>query len=547
MTLGEYPQNVKPEYLVNLESFFSEEHSIGKFQEVGARLGVNRLNQAGGAIMDDFDNDGLLDIVFTSFDPRVHMAVYKNLGTGKFENVTQKAGVISQLGGLNCVQTDYNNDGLLDIFVIRGAWYREEMAIRPSLLKNVGNMQFEDVTESSSLAKPLNSIAAQWADYDNDGWLDLLVACESQRNHLYRNKKDGTFEEVAEKAGLAGEDNYLAKGIAWIDYDKDGFQDVFINNLSKNGGQFYVNNHDGTFTKRTSELGINGPESGFSCWSFDYDNDGFQDILATCYQSNLAACVHGLLGKEQPLATTKLYKNVDGEKFEDRTKSLGLDLVLYCMGSNYGDFDGDGYLDFYLATGEPDISSLVPNRMFRNLQGEKFVDISASSGTAHLQKGHGVSCGDWDNDGDVDILAETGGAIDGDRFHNLMFQNPSTKKSFVRLKLSGVQSNRAAIGARLKVTTDDASCPEIYRVISSGSSFGANPLTVSICLGDATQIKQIEIDWPSSGKKQKFADVEINRYYEISESDEQLKPKALDVIPLPEEVSMQEAMKTARQ
>ncbi len=225
----------------------------------------------------------------------------------------------------------------------------------------------------------MNSITAQWADYDNDGWLDVLVACEAQRNHLYHNKRDGTFEEVAVQAGLAGEDDFLGKGIAWTDFNNDGYQDVFINNLSKRGGQFYVNNKDGTFTRRTIELGINGPESGFSCWSFDYNNDGYLDILATCYQNNLAACVHGLLGIDQPLATTKLYKNVAGERFEEQSKTSGLAMVMFCMGSNFGDFDGDGFLDFYLATGEPDISSLVPNRMFRNIKGEKFADISASS------------------------------------------------------------------------------------------------------------------------------------------------------------------------
>ena len=546
MTLGEYPEKVDSRYLVSLDKFLDTTHSLGKFVDVGSRLGINRFNQAGGAIMDDFDNDGLLDIIFTSYDARVSMAVLKNTGSGKFENIIQEAGATEQLGGLNCVQTDFNNDGLLDIFVVRGAWYYKEFATRPSLLQNMGNLQFKDVTEQAGMMTPINSIAAQWADYDNDGWLDLLIACERQRNRLYHNKKDGTFEEVAEQAGLAGEDEFFAKGLAWIDYNNDGFQDVFINNLLTTGGQFYINNHDGTFRKATEELGLGGPELGFSCWSWDYDNDGYLDILATSYQSNLSACVDGLIGKEQSLATTKLFRNQDGKKFIDVTEKVGLDLVLFCMGSNFGDFDGDGYLDFYLGTGEPDISSLVPNRMFRNLDGKEFVDVSASSGTAHLQKGHGISCGDWDNDGAVDILIEMGGAIDGDRFHNLMFQNPNKGIPFIKLKLHGVQSNKAAIGTRITVFTDDKTCPVIHRTVSSGSSFGANPLTSTIGLNEATKVTRLEINWPATGKTQTFDEVALNQYFEITEDDTNLKPIDLQAIPLPPQVSMDAAMKSSR-
>ncbi len=173
----------------------------------------------------------------------------------------------------------------------------------------------------------------------------------------------------------------------------------------------------------------------------------------------------------------------------------------------------------YLGTGEPDIASLVPNRMLRNVDGLRFFDISACSGTAHLQKGHGVSCGDWDNDGDADIMIEMGGAIDGDRYHNIMFQNPGHANRYIKVKLGGVKSNRAAIGARIKVTTDDPDVPEVHRLVSSGSSFGANSLSQVIGLRDATKILKLEIDWPATGIHQVFESLPVDAYYEISETD----------------------------
>ena len=202
MTLGEYPDKVDPRFRISLDRYNQAEFGIGKFRDIGHLLGINRLNRAGGAIMDDFDNDGLLDLVFTSFDPTRPMAYYRNKGDGTFEDRTEAAGLLKQLGGMNCVQTDYNNDGFLDIFIIRGAWLNPP--IRPSLLRNNGNGTFTDVTAEAGLLESVNSIAAVWADYDNDGFLDLFICCEAQPNRLYRNRGDGTFEEVAVRAGVAG-------------------------------------------------------------------------------------------------------------------------------------------------------------------------------------------------------------------------------------------------------------------------------------------------------------------------------------------------------
>ncbi|MBS0201515.1 MAG: VCBS repeat-containing protein, partial [Planctomycetes bacterium] len=153
MTLGEHPEGVDPRYLISLDHYRNSPAEIGRFRDLGQQVGVNRLNQSGGAIMDDFNNDGCLDIVVTSFDPCCPMAFFQNTGTGVFEDRTDAAGLSGQLGGLNCLQADYNNDGRLDLFIVRGAWASYPM--RPSLLRNEGNSRFTDVTEESGLFDPV--------------------------------------------------------------------------------------------------------------------------------------------------------------------------------------------------------------------------------------------------------------------------------------------------------------------------------------------------------------------------------------------------------
>lgn len=530
MTLGEYPDKVDSRYRISLDLFNQTQYGIGKFRDVGHLVGINRFNQAGGAIMDDFDNDGLLDLVFTSWDACLPMVYYRNKGDGTFEDLTELAGLLPQLGGINCVQTDYNNDGLLDIFIARGGWMQSPM--RPSLLRNNGNGTFTDVTAEAGLLDPVNSISAIWADYDNDGFLDLFICCERQYNRLYRNRGDGTFEEVASRAGVAGKINDCAKGAAWMDFDNDGYQDLFVNNLNGTA-TLYRNNRNGTFTNVTVEMGINGPQGGFACWVWDYDNDGWPDIFATCYDRTVEDVVLGMIGKPHKLGTGRLYRNMGGKGFQDVTKEAGLDMVFATMGCNFGDFNNDGFLDFYLGTGDPQLSTLIPNRMFRNLDGKRFVEITGSSGTGHLQKGHGVACGDWDRDGNVDIAVEFGGATPGDRYHNVLFQNPGQGNNSITVKLIGEKTNRAAIGARIKVLTAGDHPQTIYRYVTSGSSFGANPLEQTIGLGKADRIASLEIDWPTSHTTQTFRDVAVNQFIEITEFATEYRKKAIKRIALP--------------
>jgi FG-GAP-like repeat/ASPIC and UnbV len=514
MTLGEYPQKVDPKYLISLDHYLKSAFDIGKFRDIGEKAGVNRFNQAGGAVMEDFDGDGLLDLAVTTYDPTEPMAYYHNMGNGAFEDRTESAGLTKQLGGKNLVQTDFNNDGHPDLFISRGAWM--PFAVRQSLLQNNGDGTFTDVTSRAGLLGPMSSTHSCWADFDNDGWLDVYVLGETQANRLYHNRGNGTFEDVSTKAGVGGDGVSRCKGADWIDFDNDDYPDLFVDYL-KGDARLYHNNRNGTFSDVTSAMGINGPRFGFSCWAWDYDNDGWLDIFATCFDYTTGDVVKGLMGQPHNRLSNRLFHNLNGKGFEDKTKEAGLDMVFMTMGSNFGDFDNDGFLDMYLGTGDPELTSLVPNRMLKNVAGQRFADITASSGTGSLQKGHGVSCADWDRDGDVDIFIEMGGVSKSDRYHNTLFQNPGQGNHWLTVKLIGKKTNRPALGARIKVVTSGDHPLTIHRHVSTGSSWGANPFQQTIGLAKRDRIAAMEIYWPTSKTTQVFHDITADQAIEVTE------------------------------
>src|SRR5262249_10913147 len=204
--------------------------------------------------------------------------------------------------------------------------------------------------------------------------------------------------------------------------------------------------------------------------------------------------------------------------FRDVTAAVGLDRVVLPMGSNFGDVDNDGFLDIYLGTGRPSFSYLMPNLLFRNEGGRRFEDITAATGTGHLQKGHGVAFADWDRDGDLDIFVEAGGAVPGDRAHNVLLENPGSGHHWLTVKLVGTRTNRCALGARIRVdlATPDGAIASRYRTITTGSSFGGNPFACTIGLGTASAVRALEVSWPTSGIRQLFRDVPVDRAIEIT-------------------------------
>jgi hypothetical protein len=520
MTVGEYPDGVPSNFVIPLEQFRSG-INIGRFADVAAELGVNRFNQGGGAIMDDFNNDGLLDLVVTSMDPALPIAFYRRRSDGKFQDVSDTAGLAGQLGGLYCVQTDYNNDGWLDIYVCRGGM--TGVPQRHSLLRNNGDGTFTDVTKEAGLDTPIDGQVAAWADYDNDGLLDLFVGGESTRSRLYHNRGDGTFEEVALKAGVANE-TYMCKGASWCDYDGDGYPDLYVSNYHGPNRLFH-NNRDGTFTDVAPQLGVVEPRASGACWFWDYDNDGWPDIFVAAAEPSLSNNASSLLGQPNRGEICRLYRNLSGTGFEDVTAAAGLDVSVCALGCNFADFDNDGYLDLYLGTGAASYSMLVPNRMFKNIDGRRFADVTMSSSTGHLQKGHAVACGDLNRNGNIDLFVQTGGATPGDRFRNLLFRNPGNHGNhWITIKLVGRKTNRAAIGARIKIEHAGESPRTIYRRVTSGSSFGANPLQQTIGIGKANRISKLEILWPTSGTTQVLHDVPVDQAIEVAEFEKGHRP-----------------------
>ena len=520
MFAGTYPNGVPQAQLIPPSAFASGE-DVGRFVDVAHRAGLDSVSLAGGVIVDDFDNDGLLDIVTSSIDSCAPLRFFRHNADGTFTDRTSEAGLGDQLGGLNIVQADYNNDGRLDILVLRGAW---EFAQRKSLLRNNGDGTFTDVTMASGLATVLTGTqAAVWTDFDNDGWLDRFVGNESGPAQLFRNKRDGTFEDVAAKAGV--DRRGFNKGVTAADYDNDGWPDLYVSNLG--GTNFlYRNNHDGTFAELARAAGVPGPGQGFPTWFFDYDNDGFEDLFVGSFVDSVDEAAREYLRLPRSGDTLKLYRNLGDGSFQDTTRQAGLDKVLMVMGSNFGDIDNDGFLDIYLGTGDPSYASLVPSRLLRNKNGHSFVDVTSSSGTGELHKGHGVAFADLDQDGDEEIVFEVGGATPGDAHGLRLFENPGHGNDWIALKLVGVKSNRSAIGARIAVTVEGAQGRRVvHRTVNSGGSFGASPLLQHVGLGQGARNVDVEIWWPASNTRQRFSNVGKNQFLEVTEFAE--APKVL--------------------
>ena len=263
MTLGRYPDGVPPEYLIPPSQFASKEQ-VARFADVAPAAGLGLVSMAGGVIVDDFDNDGQLDVVISSMDPCAPLHFFHNQGDGTFSERSVQAGLGDQLGGLNIVQADYNNDGCMDILVLRGGW---EYPMRRSLLRNNCDGTFTDVTAASGLAIPATATqSAAWADIDNDGYLDLFIASERGPNQLFRNKGDGTFEDISHAAGI--DQSIFTKGVTAADYDNDGYMDFYVSNFSGDNLLLH-NNHNRTFSEEGEKAGVRAPWGSFATWFFD--------------------------------------------------------------------------------------------------------------------------------------------------------------------------------------------------------------------------------------------------------------------------------------
>ena len=511
MFAGTYPAGVPRAQLIPPAAFASGE-DIAPFVDVAERAGVTSVALSGGLIVDDFDGDGQFDIVTSSIDSCAPLRFFRRNADGSFTDRAAEAGLGGQLGGLNILQTDYDNDGRLDILVLRGGW---ETPQRKSLLRNNADGTFTDVTVASGLAKVLTGTqAAAWTDVDNDGFLDLFVGNENGPAQLFRNNGNGTFDDIAGKAGV--DRRGFNKGVAAADYDNDGWPDLYVSNLG--GTNFlYRNNRDGTFTEQARGAGVPGPGQGFPTWFFDFDNDGYQDLFVASFVTSVDEAARAYLRLPRNGNTLKLYRNLGDGSFQDVTRQAALDKVLMVMGANFGDIDNDGFLDMYLGTGNPSYASLVPSLLLRNKGGQFFVDVTAASATGELHKGHGVAFADLDHDGDEEIVFEVGGATLGDAHALRLFENPGHGNDWLALRLVGVKTNRAAVGARITVTIDgEGGRRTVHRSVGSGGSFGASPLQQHVGLGAAARRVDVEVWWPTSRTRQRFENVGRNRTLEIT-------------------------------
>ncbi|HMB71197.1 MAG TPA: CRTAC1 family protein [bacterium] len=536
MAVGGYPESVPEAYRLD-PAIFAPVPGIHRFTDRATAAGLTTSNHAGGAAVDDFDGDGFLDIVTTTSFPSGQMLYYRNRGDGTFEERTEAAGLLGQVGGLNLVHADYDNDGHLDLLVLRGGWLFAEGRHPRSLLRNRGDGTFEDVTETAGLGETYPSQTAAFADYDLDGDLDLFIGNEAflrseidegdvgwtvpdgedlpYPSQLFRNEGDGTFTDVAEAAGVTN--LRYAKGCAWGDYDGDGDPDLCVSN-QWGRNRLYRNGGDGTFTDVAPALGLEAPTFSFPAWFWDYDDDGALDLFIASYGGGQNNTVRSYVKPSLGLGRNALYRNRGDGTFTNEAAAAGLTTLTLTMGANFADVDGDGALDFYLATGTPVFDALVPNVLYTGDGSGGFVDATSAAGLGLLQKGHGVAFGDLDNDGDEDLFLQSGGFFVYDTFFNGLFENPGHGNRWITLRLEGVQSNRWGVGSRIRVTVEEAGeRRDLHRWVGAAGSFGSSSLQQEIGLGRADRIVAVEVDWPASDVRQRFEDVPMDRFYRVRE------------------------------
>ncbi|MDX1630481.1 MAG: CRTAC1 family protein [Thermoanaerobaculia bacterium] len=534
---------VPPEYRLP-EDAFHDESGFPTWRDRGSELGISPFDLSGGALMDDFDGDGDLDLVSSTWDPCDSMKAYRNDGRDRFVEVTGAWGLHGQLGGLNLVHGDYDGDGALDIVVLRGAWRGEEGRIRNSLLRNRLHEEpgrFVDVTARAGLAYPAYpSQTAAWADFDDDGDLDLFVGTESPvvsgdpqslsttgparpypyPSQLFVNRGDGTFVDRARALGLS--DLGFVKGATWGDVDDDGDPDLFAsifgyNRLLLNEGRRFV---------AAEESGVEGAgRQSFATWFFDYDDDGDLDLFVADYGAPLEGVLLSYLEPDRELPEEghpHLYQNRGDGTFEDVSTEAGLTRPELPMGVGFGDLDQDGRLDFYLGTGLPDLASLVPNVMYRNVDGTRFENVTFSGGFGQLQKGHAVAFGDIDGDGDEDLYQQLGGAYPYDAFGNAFLRNPSPPGSWIVLRLDGGDRAPRGHGARIAVEPESSTTParRIHRLVGTLGSFSGASYQEEIGLGAMEGPVTVEVDWSPSVPVTRIRSLENNRYYRIVRREE---------------------------
>lgn len=455
-----------------------------------------------------------------------------------FSDLSQQAGL--NITGLNygAAAGDYDNDGLEDLFATR-------LLLGSVLFRNLGDNQFEDITAEAGILPAPTAQFAIWGDIDNDGWLDLFIGARDDANALYRNNQDGTFTNIAASAGVLT--GTKVKSALFADIDRDGWLDIYIARLGLEN-VMYRNNGNGTFTDITFFSGATDPLISMGAVFFDYDNDGDSDLYLThdanipniLYQNNgngqflnvsqfsganIAAMGMGVdvgdINNDGWLdlyitnlgPNTLLLNNGNGT-FSNLTFSSGLGDPGMGWGCSFMDYDNDGFQDIYMANDS--YFTPFPNLLYRNLGNNTFDVVSQNSPVHSMEGGYGIACADFDQDGWIDIyLANYGGTVGNQFFNN---QNYSDN-NWIRIKLKGVQSNRAAIGTRVRVSAGDLNQVD---EVSGGSGWASqNSLILHFGLGSHQNIDLLTVHWPS-GIIDTFENVNVNELLTIEEGESKI-------------------------
>jgi len=497
---------------------------------------------AGGVGLFDYNNDGLLDIFFTNgaqlpamdkSDPKFHNKLFRNNGNGTFTDVTAQAGLQGAYYSIGVAAADYDNDGHQDLFVAGANGFQ--------LYHNNGNGTFSDVTEKAGLRRThpqlakTFSAAAGWIDYDNDGFLDLIVinylkwspesdiictnkgvsaycspnSYEGVPSLLFHNNGDGTFTDVSESSGIM-KLNGKGMGVAFADYDGDGFVDIFVSNDTLRNFLFH-NNGDGTFTEVGILSGVSYNQDGKSVAGMgidfrDIDNDGLPDVFET-----------DMIGD-----SFLLFKNLGKGLFEDRSlasRVSAASLKLTGWGTGIYDFDNDGWKDIFTSNGSildnSDVLDRLPyklqNSLLRNNRNMTFSDVAAEAGDAfRLRAAHrGAAFGDLNNDGRIDIVVNC-----LNDSPEILMNRSQVKHNWILLELAGTRSNRDGLGARVSLTSDSG--VQHNHATTSVGYGSCSDKRVHFGLGLDSQIQKIEITWPS-GIRQSIGATAVNQILKIHE------------------------------
>ena len=491
------------------------------FEDMAPQLGIHHLNGNGTCAWGDIDGDGDLDLIVSGSG--TFLRVYRNDGDN-FTDVTDQVGLSHVPSGYSLNLVDYDNDGWLDLFVSLNGW----SGPMPDLLFHNDHGKFVNVSKKSGADDPGSGFVSLWGDLDNDGWLDLVVANgvlkDGSVTQIYRNNRDGTFTNVTKAAGLNEPPAWGAIGIALGDYDKDGRLDLLINGRGGAPNRLYHNDGNWHFSEVAQKAGIaQPPHNGFVCFFFDYNIDGWPDILTTSL-APWEAVVEGLRKGYAPASaravhsdSSRLFRNNGDGTFTDATFESKLYYPAGTMGAGVADLDNDGHVDLYLGTGDPQMSRLEPNRFFHNNGDGSFSDLTRYVGFARPgNKGHGVSFVDIDSDGDLDVFAQLGGHYPGDHAYNAFYRNlKGNRNNWLEVELHGVKSNRFAVGAQLTVKAGGLL---VYREVKSGEGFGAtSPYRQHFGLAQKPKIDSLEIRWPS-GMLQQFTGLAANQIIAVEEN-----------------------------